>query len=234
MNYGRMKMGEICTDDRFELIQKYKEKLIQGTNIETAKEEMNVIDNILFRFWQMGWLEALEKQIPRKHFKNECNCIVDYDVLYKSINNKCKSLNCYLHDEYRIILRNDYPTVCINRKRYYVHILVGEYLYGRIRKGYVIHHKDKNKLNAMPYNIELMTNLRHSKIHGEDRKGIDLRSEEGKENSINAAKEARRRKDVTKENVLELRNKGLTISEIATKLNCGINTVNRRLGMKDY
>ena len=64
-------MGEICTDDRFELIQKYKEKLIQGTNIETAKEEMNVIDNILFRFWQMGWLEALEKQIPKKPIINE-------------------------------------------------------------------------------------------------------------------------------------------------------------------
>ena len=73
MNYGRMKMGEICTDDRFELIQKYKEKLIQGTNIETSKEEMNVIDDILFRFWQMGWLEALEKQIPKKKKKrNEC------------------------------------------------------------------------------------------------------------------------------------------------------------------
>lgn len=54
-------MGEICTDNRFELIQKYKEKLIQGTNIETAKEEMAVIDNILFRFWQMGWLDILER-----------------------------------------------------------------------------------------------------------------------------------------------------------------------------
>lgn len=61
-----MKMSEICTDDRFELIQKYKEKLIQGTNIETAKDEVNVIDNILFRFWQMGWLESLEKQVPKK------------------------------------------------------------------------------------------------------------------------------------------------------------------------
>ncbi len=59
-------MNVICTDNRFELIQKYKEKLIQGTNIETSKEEMNVIDNILFRFWQMGWLEALEKQTPKK------------------------------------------------------------------------------------------------------------------------------------------------------------------------
>lgn len=178
-------------------------------------------------------ISALEKQIPKKHFKNECNCIVDYDVLYKSINNKCKSLNCYLHDEYRIILRNGYPTVCINRKRYYVHILVGEYLYGRIRKGYVIHHKDKNKLNAMSDNIKLMTNLRHSKIHGEERKGIDLRSEKGKENSINAAKEARMRKDVTKENITELRNKGLTISEIAKELHCAVNTVTRRLDMKD-
>lgn len=59
-------MGEICTDDRFKLIQKYKEELIEYTNIETSKEEMNVVDNILFRFWQMGWLEALEKQIPKK------------------------------------------------------------------------------------------------------------------------------------------------------------------------
>ena len=164
-------------------------------------------------------IEALKKQIPRNHFQNECECIVDYDILYKSIDNKCKSENCYLHNEYSIILRNGYPTVCINRQRYYVHVLIGEFIYGKIRKGYVIHHKDKNKLNAMPDNLELMTNLRHSKIHGEDRKGIDLRSEEGKENSINAAKEARRRKDVTKENVLELRNKGLTISEIAAKLN---------------
>lgn len=178
--------------------------------------------------------EALEKQIPKKHFKNECNCIVDYEMLYKSIDNKCKSLNCYLHNEYRIVLRNGYPTVCINRERYYVHILIGEFIYGNIRKGYIVHHKDKNKLNAMPNNLELMTNLKHSKIHGNERKGIDLRSEKGKANSINSAREARTRKDVTKERVLELRIKGLTISEIAEELDCGINTVNRRLGMKDY
>lgn len=178
--------------------------------------------------------KALEKQIPKKHFKNECNCIVDYDVLYKSIDNKCKSLNCYLHDEYRIVLRHGYPTVCINRERYYIHILVGEYVYGRIRKGYVIHHKDKNTLNAMQDNLELMSNKKHCKIHGEEHRGVDFRSVEGKSKSINSAKEARTRKDVTKENVLELRNKGLTISQIAKELNCGINTVNRRLGMKDY
>lgn len=54
-------MAEICTDNRFELISKYKQKLIEATNIETAKDEMATIDNILFRFWQMGWLDRLEE-----------------------------------------------------------------------------------------------------------------------------------------------------------------------------
>lgn len=177
---------------------------------------------------------ALDKQIPENHFQNECECVVDYGMLYKSIDNKCRSQNCYLHNEYRIVLRNGYPTVCINRQRCYVHILIGELVYGKIRKGYVIHHKDKNKLNAMPNNLELMTSYKHSKIHGEERKGIDLRSEEGKQKSINAAAKARKRSDVTIEKVEELRRNGFTIPEIAKELNCGVNTVSRRLGMKDY
>ena len=178
--------------------------------------------------------KALEKQIPINHFKNECSCIVDYELLYKAINNKCKSENCYFHNVYRIVLKNGYPAVCINRKWFYVHILICECVNGGIRKGYIVHHKDKNKLNALLDNLELMTNLKHSKLHGMDRKGIDFRSEEGKANSINSAREVRTRKDVTIEKVVELRNKGLTIPEIAKELNCGINTINRRLGMKDY
>ena len=55
------KYAETCNDNRFELIEKYKRKLIEHTNIETNKEEMSVIDNILFRFWQMGWLNVLER-----------------------------------------------------------------------------------------------------------------------------------------------------------------------------
>ena len=54
-------MSDICTDNRFELIAKYKEKLIEATNIETSADEMAVIDNILFREWQMGWLDRLEQ-----------------------------------------------------------------------------------------------------------------------------------------------------------------------------
>ena len=57
---------EVCGDNRFELIKKYKERLVAATNIETAIDEMNVIDSILFRFWQMGWLDRLEADVvPR-------------------------------------------------------------------------------------------------------------------------------------------------------------------------
>lgn len=54
-------MNETCADDRFEVIEKYKQKLIESTNIEQSPKEMEVIDNILFRFWQMGWLERKAK-----------------------------------------------------------------------------------------------------------------------------------------------------------------------------
>jgi hypothetical protein len=61
---------EVCGDNRFELIEKYKEKLVKATNIETSKEEMDVIDNILFRFWQMGWLDKLEENVvPRSEYE---------------------------------------------------------------------------------------------------------------------------------------------------------------------
>lgn len=57
-------------DNRYELIGKYKKKLIESTNIETSEDEMKVIDNILFRMWQMGWLDRLEKQEPKKPYSN--------------------------------------------------------------------------------------------------------------------------------------------------------------------
>ena len=53
-----------------------------------------------------------------------------------------------------------------------------------------------------------------------------------KKQLLNRMKDIVSRKDVTKENVVDLRNSGFTIKEIAKKLNCGCNTVYRRLGMK--
>lgn len=49
-------MQAICCDDRYEVVERYKQKLINATNIEDSPEEMKVLDDILFRFWQMGWI----------------------------------------------------------------------------------------------------------------------------------------------------------------------------------
>lgn len=57
-----MNEPNICTDNRFELIDKYKTMLMDATNIAQCPDEMAVIDSILFRFWQMGWLDKLENR----------------------------------------------------------------------------------------------------------------------------------------------------------------------------
>lgn len=53
-------MGEICIDNRFEIIQRAKDDLINSTNIETSLKEMEVLNSFLFRCWQMGWLKQYE------------------------------------------------------------------------------------------------------------------------------------------------------------------------------
>lgn len=49
-------IGAVCNDDRFEIIAKAKADILAKTNIASVPEEMAVLDNILYRCWQMGWL----------------------------------------------------------------------------------------------------------------------------------------------------------------------------------
>lgn len=57
---GEMYMSEMCGDNRFEMISKAKNHLIESTNIETAADEMKVLDSFLYRCWQMGWLDQYD------------------------------------------------------------------------------------------------------------------------------------------------------------------------------
>ena len=54
-------MTQQPSDNRQEIIQKAKEHLLRATNIESSKPEMQVLDNFLFRCWQMGWLKQYER-----------------------------------------------------------------------------------------------------------------------------------------------------------------------------
>lgn len=54
---------EVCLDNRFDIIEKAKKDIINSTNIESSPDEMKVLDNMLFRCWQMGWLGKYDDSI---------------------------------------------------------------------------------------------------------------------------------------------------------------------------
>lgn len=72
-------MTEICGDNRFEVIAEYKKRLIESTNIESSPEEMAVIDSILFRFWQMGWIPAADVE-PQQRWISVTERLPECDV----------------------------------------------------------------------------------------------------------------------------------------------------------
>lgn len=57
-----MNCGDICGDDRFDIIRRAKEDLIKCTNISSREDEMDCLDSFLFRCWQIGWLKQYEKK----------------------------------------------------------------------------------------------------------------------------------------------------------------------------
>lgn len=53
-------MADVCGDNRFEIIEKAKNHILEATNIDASPEEMKVLDTLLYRCWQMGWLKQYE------------------------------------------------------------------------------------------------------------------------------------------------------------------------------
>lgn len=51
---------EVNSDNRFDIIEKAKKDIMNSTNIESSPDEMKVLDNMLFRCWQMGWLDKYD------------------------------------------------------------------------------------------------------------------------------------------------------------------------------
>lgn len=97
--------GQVCNDNRFELIEKAKQRLIKATNIETSPEEMKVLDSILFRFWQMGWLEnnnenyeILKERLEDKQKQLLRDIRYDYEKLFELK----EQLNYYTKEKWQL------------------------------------------------------------------------------------------------------------------------------------
>lgn len=64
-----------CLDNRFEMIDRVRTYLEDNTKIKDNPAEMDVIDNILYRFWMLGWLQDIDSKINKR---NEQGLCVDY------------------------------------------------------------------------------------------------------------------------------------------------------------
>lgn len=80
-----MKENSISGDNRFEIIEKAKEKLLNATNIEDSKEEMKVLTNILFRMWQAGLIN--EEKLEINKLQKENSIEEDIKILEEMIEN---------------------------------------------------------------------------------------------------------------------------------------------------
>lgn len=199
-----------------------------------GKDESNITilnqiwGNEAFKIYQYLTNKS-ELKILNIKFENTCECIFEEEILFNAIDLECKKRNCYRHDTYKIYLHGGYPCISLGHDKIRIHILIGKLIYGSIRKGYVIHHKDHNKLNALSNNLEYLSNAAHAKLH---KSGNDFRSEDGKIKSANAAKEQRYRKEITKEEINEMLSQGKSKVDIANHFKCGVNTIYRRLGSR--
>ena len=76
---------ETCGDNRFEIIQKAKDDILETTNIGYCLDEMDALDSFLFSAWQMGWLEKYEPD-HKERMKKEYWQLKDR---YTKLHNMC-------------------------------------------------------------------------------------------------------------------------------------------------
>lgn len=162
-------------------------------------------------------------------FENACDCIVDYEVLEKAIIEECSRRNIKPKNIYKIYFYRGYAGISIKHDKVSVHRIIGKYMVGYdFPSNIIVHHIDGNKLNNDISNLQVMKSELHTKEHNI----VQYVSKDYMKECGNRMRAVISRTDVTKEKVANLRNRGLTIPEIAKELNCGYNTVCRRLGMK--
>lgn len=131
----------------------------------------------------------------------------------------------------KVKIQGKYGIIYVKRNPYRIHRILGEYYFGDL-KGYHIHHLDNNSFNNLKYNLIKVTPSEHTKKHHNDIQ--KYRKDENKIKTQMIMTEKIKRTDVTSKEVIYLRNSGLTYKEIAKKLNCGYNTVWRRIKQLDW
>lgn len=141
-----------------------------------------------------------------------------------------KEILNYELDINKLRIKGNYGVVYVKRKPYRIHRILGEYYYGNLN-GFHIHHKNGNSFDNTKGNLLKVTPSEHTRLYHNDI--YRNRSYESTMISQRNMVEKIKRKDITSNTILKLRSKGLTYKEISKELNCGYNTVWRRIKFKN-
>ena len=99
-----MPSGDFCTDDRFNIINNAKKILLDETNIASSPDDVAVLDDALFRMWQMGWLPEINDNVnhPNHYKTGKYECL---DVMMET-QGKDAVLNFCLCNAFKYLYRN--------------------------------------------------------------------------------------------------------------------------------
>jgi len=147
------------------------------------------------------------------------------------LKNACEKIYGWTLNNEKIYVKEGYGGIYIRRKFISIHRILGEYYFGTLASLH-IHHKDHDRLNNLKSNLQKVTPSEHTKKYHRDISSY--RSKESIEKTVMIMAEKRKRNDVSAKVVKKLKESGCTYTEIAKKLDCGYNTVWRRLKQLDW
>ena len=80
------------------------------------------------------------------------------------------------YDGHKVYMNGNYPAIFLNGKTMHVHRVEWEKYNGVIPDGYIIHHRDGNKMNWKIDNLQMLSRCEHIKKHAKKvhRKGIPI------------------------------------------------------------
>lgn len=97
------------------------------------------------------------------------------------------------YEGHKVYMNGDYPAIYKDGENCHIHRLEWEKFNGKIPDGYVVHHKDENKLNWSIDNLELLTRAEHIMRHKNvvKRPGVKVVARKGEHKlTFNSIKEA--------------------------------------------
>ena len=161
-------------------------------------------------------------------FRNECGCIVDYELLENSIlwfqkRPTAQNKKIYLHA--------CYPCVSIHNKKVHVHRLIMSFLNKRILKtDEYVHHINHNKLDAGVYNLEIIESSLHQSHHNKGKRLTESHKIKiGAANKKRVGTKMKKRVNISLIELKELLLSGKTINSISKHFNCDWSTIKNRI-----